>query len=560
MANNTLIIQMPTTPEELAVTLPPADLRRIDFSALDFDSLRRVMIEYIQAYYPEEFNDFVANNGVIMLMELMAYVGGVLSQRSDILVDESFLPTARSLEAISNHLALINQVVRRATPATVDVEVTIDTPLPVEVRIPAGITFSLTGGDGLPLTYEIFRTPGDFSSYISIPANKRGVVAYGIEGQFGTPVIVTSTGGPDQTVNINSADVLDEPIFVDVLTGEELVRWHRVDKIEMAGPNEEAYEVRHLEDSTDIVFGDDVSGKSPLSGQEIQAQYRIGGGIRGRIGATTINETRPISPQPPASAVVEVRFRNPTPSVGGRDAETKTQAKKRAPREFATQDRAVSGEDYAQLAADFSHPVYGSVLKAVGTIRTGIEPSVEEVAKEVRAAATLEEATAILEQKWVNRNIPELYVLAEGANGAPVVPSTGLKNALVTFFSDINVLTDEVRILDGGIKSVDVDMTIVMSKNADASTVKNQVTDALADFFDIENWDMGEGLYISNLYDTIQSIPGVKFLRIYKPTGDIKPSDDISPSGTGTEDVVGINEIISIGSQDIRFFFERGRR
>ncbi len=64
------LFNLPDSPEEFGVVLPPADLRRIDFSALDFPTLRRVVIEYIKTYYPDRFNDFSTNNGIIMLTEI----------------------------------------------------------------------------------------------------------------------------------------------------------------------------------------------------------------------------------------------------------------------------------------------------------------------------------------------------------------------------------------------------------------------------------------------------------------------------------------------------------
>jgi hypothetical protein len=102
MAEETFF-ELPTDPEEFGVVLEPAKLRRIDFSALEFQEIRRATIEYIKTYYPTLFNDFVANNGIIMITELVSYIGGLLSQRSDIIADESFLPTAQTEDAVSQH-------------------------------------------------------------------------------------------------------------------------------------------------------------------------------------------------------------------------------------------------------------------------------------------------------------------------------------------------------------------------------------------------------------------------------------------------------------------------
>jgi len=491
-----------------------------------------------------------------MLIELVSYIAGNLSQRSDILVEESFLPTARTLNAVINHLAIINQTVRRQTPAVVDIEISIGVPLPTQLNIPAGTTFSLTGSDGLPLQYELYRAPGDFISNVSIPPGKRGIIGFGIEGSFAPEVVAISAGGGGQTVDIIDNDILDDPFIVDIATGAESVTWRRIDNIERAEPNDEVYEVRLGDGTASILFGDDQAGKSPLSGQVITVRYRRGGGIRGRIGRLTVDESRSLTAEPPANAPVDVLFRNPNPSSGGRDAETAEQAKRRAPKEAATLNSATSGEDYAQLSSTFTHPVFGSVLKAMATVRTGVETSREALAIAVRAAATLEEAVAILDAQFINRNIVEVYILAEGPNGVPVLPSAGLRQGLKQFFDGIKVLTDDVRVLDGVIKQVDFRANIQISRSADASAVKEQVNVVVDDFFDAENFDMGEPFYLSNLYRAIEEVPGVRTVAIFEPTDDIIRTRELADP---TADGVGLNEMITLGKKEMRFFFEKIR-
>lgn len=549
------LFEMPNSPEEFGVALAPAELRALDFSALDFNTLNRVCVEYIRTYFPNDFNDFFASNGIIMMMELLSYIGNVLSERGDVLVDESFLPTAQTKQAGIQHLALINQKMVRATPATAEIAISVASPVPSEIRIPAGTRFSLGGPDGKPVYYEIYRSPGDFTSYIPIAPGKRGVVAYGIEGSTGTPISVTANGGANQFIDIPFANVLDDPITVEVTTGSETREWRRVEIIQKWGPNEEVFEVKDLGDSLRVVFGDNTNGKEPLAGQSITVNYRIGGGLRGRIAANTINETRSVSPQPPTSAAVEVAFRNLSPSAGGTDAETLDQAKRRAPREYATHNNAVTGEDYGLLATNYKQSVYGSVSKAVGILRTGVDQDISAIAASVRAASTLDEAVQIMQTQFINRNIVELYVLSEGPNNTPVTPNDGLKQGLVSYFEGINVLTDEVRVYDGAIKPVDVSAIITVSRSADPGTVKVGVQNAVAEFFDIRNFDMGTALFLSNLYQTIQAVPGVKSVNIFDPQDDILPTNKL---GDPSEQGVGFNEIVTLGESNLRFYYEQG--
>ena len=225
----------------------------------------------------------------------------------------------------------------------------------------------------------------------------------------------------------------------------------------------------------------------------------------------------------PASAPIEVLFRNLDPSSGGEDGEDIESAKQRAPREGATLGAAVSGPDYAELAAGFSHPVFGSVLKAVAAVRTSL-----------------------------NANIVELYVLADGSE-LPVKPSAGLKKGIETYFDEINVITDEVRALDGEIKRIRLTANIVVSNSADASIVRANVESAINTFFSVNNFAMGQELYKSDIYNAIISVDGVRFASIFEPTDDILSTGELA---NPDEHGVGMNELIILGEQQLRFYLE----
>jgi len=516
------LFDLPVDPDQFSVLLPPSELRKIDFSALEFATARRALVEYIKTYFPDDFNDFVSNNGVMMLLELVSYVVAVLGLRSDMLAGESFLPTAFSRNAVINHLALIGQSIRRATPAVVDIECSVASPVGADIHIPARQLFTIAGEDAEEITYELFRSPTDLERDIVIPSGKRGVIAYGVEGKTETTTI-TSDGTNNQVITINTnKDVLESPIKVEVINGNITDEWNQIDHIERAGANDKSYEVRFFENRVDFVFGDNVTGQVPVAGADIRMTYRVGGGSRGRIGAGVINEQRTIAPEYPYTAPVMVSYRNVTPSSGGVDAETIDNAKRRAPRDFATHNSIVTDSDYAQLVGSFSHPVFGTVSKAIATIRTGL-----------------------------NANRVELYVLAEGPD-SPIAPNEGLKRAIQSYVDELNVLTDHAVVLDGKIRPIDIEATIVVSRTADASVVKVKVDQAIVNFFDIRNWDMGSPLYLSHLYDTISRVDGVKYVDIFKPADNILATGEIDSSNPG----VDINELITLGNREIRYYYE----
>lgn len=521
------LFDLPNTPDEFGVVLPPPNLRRLDFSGLDFVTARRAGIEYIKTYFPDDFNDFIASNGMMMLLEIFSSGVAKLSLRGDILFNESTLPTAQTEEAVVNHLALINQRIRRQTPAITDIEVSVDQPTFTDIEVEPGTSFNTNGPDGSPVIYEIYRAPGDWSGKIVIPAGKRGVIAYGLEGSFASPVVVTSFGGPNQTYTIQDAAILESPIFVRVTVGNASEDWKVItEPIERYGPSDKVVETLFIDDQLKFRFGDDVTGQAPISGSSIEFRYRVGGGIRGRIGVGQIDTQRQLTPLPPANAATSVRFRNVSPSSGGTDRESLETAKKRAPRDFALQRSIVTAEDYAQAASNFTHPVFGAISKSLATVRTS-----------------------------KNANRVEIYALAEGPDGLPVAPNAGLKAGLVTYFSDLNVLTDHVVVLDGAIRPVDIEMTVVVNRNADASIVKERVETAVTAYFDITRWEMGLPFYLSNFIEAIKQIDGIAYLDVFVPQGNIlptgKPADPTDKSG------IGFNELIVEGSRKINYYYEK---
>ena len=521
MTTEPTLFDLPTTPDEFSVLLPPSELRKINFSALEFATARRAVIEYIKTYFPDDFNDFVSNNGVIMLMELMSYLTGIISMRGDLLANQGFLPTATSDIAVSNHLALINQKIRRATPAVVDVECAVDTAVPSNIAIPAGQQFTVSGEDG-SITYEVYRSPTDLTSDIVIPASKRGVIAYGVEGRTET-LTQTSDGTAKQKFTINTNEnVLEYPIRVSVSVGVLTDDWNQIDVLEQAGPQDKVYEVHIFNGHVDFMFGDNQTGLIPTSGASIKFTYRVGGGARGRIGVGVISGQRVLSPNYPYTAPVPVSFTNITPSSGGVDTETIDQAKRRAPRDYATHDSIITESDYAQLVGSFNSPTFGSVAKAVATVRTGL-----------------------------NANLVELYILAEGPDG-PISPNEGLKRAVQSYVDELNTLTDSVSVLGAANKPVDIELTVVMSRSADASIVKTKVEQSINDFFNIKNWDLGEALYIAHLYDLISNIDGVKYVDMLKPADNILATGELA----GVADGVGINELITLRNKQIRYYYE----
>ena len=113
---------IPTTPKQLLITEDWKKIyqsfRNADFQSYDYDTIRRILISYLQENYPEDFNDFIDSSEYIALVDLIAYLGQNLSFRIDLNARENFLETAQRRDSILRLAQLISYVPKRNVPAS----------------------------------------------------------------------------------------------------------------------------------------------------------------------------------------------------------------------------------------------------------------------------------------------------------------------------------------------------------------------------------------------------------------------------------------------------------
>jgi len=128
------------------------------------------------------------------------------------------------------------------------------------------------------------------------------------------------------------------------------VRWHEVPDFHASGPRARHYVVDHLAGT--ILFGDGRNGLVPPAGADNLrlARYQTGGGSVGNRAAGTIAQLKTTVPY------VD-RVTNPEPASGGSDAEPLQSVAERVPRQLRHGGRAVTVEDYEDLACEASPAV-----------------------------------------------------------------------------------------------------------------------------------------------------------------------------------------------------------
>ena len=89
-----------------------------DFQSYDFETLRKSMVDYLRAYYPENFNDYIESSEYVALIDLIAWMGQNLAFRTDLNARENFIDTAERRDSVLKLAKLINYNPKRTQSAS----------------------------------------------------------------------------------------------------------------------------------------------------------------------------------------------------------------------------------------------------------------------------------------------------------------------------------------------------------------------------------------------------------------------------------------------------------
>jgi hypothetical protein len=171
----------------------------------------------------------------------------------------------------------------------------------------------------------------------------------------------TSDGLPNQVFVLSENEVVEDTIEVYVQSGDVYEPWEKVSQLVDFGPFDAVYSTQLDENNfVYILFGDGVSGFIPNATSAIKVVYRVGGGVIGNIGSgiiSTIDKIPGFSQIDTALIASYVTVSNPaddfnTTSVGsgGSEPEDNRSIRLNASRALRSSNRAVSLQDYADLA------------------------------------------------------------------------------------------------------------------------------------------------------------------------------------------------------------------
>jgi len=107
--------------------MPTRSLNRdINYLSKDFDSIKSDLVDYVKRQFPDTWRDFNDASGGMAILELMAYIGDILSFNIDRQVNEAYINRAVETKNIVALAENFGYMPRNNTPAVVNLSVSAD--------------------------------------------------------------------------------------------------------------------------------------------------------------------------------------------------------------------------------------------------------------------------------------------------------------------------------------------------------------------------------------------------------------------------------------------------
>jgi hypothetical protein len=165
---------------------------------------------------------------------------------------------------------------------------------------------------------------------------------------------------------------------------------------------------------------------------------------------------------------------NEKPIVGDVELPTAAELKQRINDVFATQNRAVTADDYSALV--YRMPAKFGKIKRAKIVR---------------------------DHDSFKRNL-NLYVISQDSNGNFIASNQLLKNNLKIWLNNYRMINDTIDILDPRIVNIKISFSAVVDYSQDKYEALDVAIESIKEIF-AEKMDIGEPIYITKIYDVLNN-------------------------------------------------------
>ena len=205
---------------------------------------------------------------------------------------------------------------------------------------------------------------------------------------------------------------------------------------------------------------------------------------------------------------------NTEPATGGSSGESPEEVRQNAAAHFASQNRAVTKEDY--VIRVYSLPQkYGAVAKVFLVQDEQLEVNTQTIMK--RGKIVKQPNTSVIP----NPLALNMYVLGYDGTKKLVALNDVVKQNLRVYLSQYRLVTDAINIKDGYIVNIGVRFSIITQRGFNKNEVLLKCIEAVKKHFNTDDWQIGQPIILSDIAYKISLVDGV---------ASVVPPEDDNPN------------------------------
>lgn len=276
-----------------------------------------------------------------------------------------------------------------------------------------------------------------------------------------------------QTYAFANSPILSATVFVDG------TQFTEVPDFDASSPDDPHYVLDSVEG--EITFGDGMAGRVPPADATVSAEYVYGGGEEGNVSsAATWRFLDPERQVAPGASVGDVEVSPLEAASGGADAEPIDAALRRARRDLRRPHRAVTEDDYQEIAAQTPGLRIG---------RTNVWTDGEE--------------TTVIVVPYAPADVPN------------PTPSDAFLDTVRSHLRERTLLTDRVRVAGPQYVRLEITVSGTIRRQYAGSGYESAITDAVGSYlhplegYDGRGWPFGRTLTKEGLIGEIETVDAV---------------------------------------------------
>ena len=340
----------------------------VNFSNLDYDQVKTTLKEYLQTNANFTDYDFEGSN-LSTILDVLAYNTYITSYNANMVTNEVFIDSATLRQNVVSLARNIGYIPRSKTSARATVSFTVDltsvTPAPSSLTLRKGPVASTTASFGNQSF--IFSILED----ITVPVYN-GVASFSninvYQGTLLSKDFTFSSADPNQKFILPNSGIDTDLITITVKNNEQSTtgtKYAYQNSLFDLDKNSLVYFLQEVSDERyEIFFGDGIFGKSLTGGNFITAEYIVcngdsANGVSGFSFSGKLSYNRNNLNYSVTSGISLLT--TGLASSGGEEIESVESVKRYAPQIYASQNRALTSNDYETLIPSRIYPETESI-------------------------------------------------------------------------------------------------------------------------------------------------------------------------------------------------------